>query len=154
MAACTSHARRDNSQQQTAGMMAPDFSLTSTEGRQVSLSQMRGKYVVIDFWGSWCHWCIKGFPELKAFYAKHKDKVEVVGIDCGDTDAQWRKAVADHKLPWISVKNGEGSQDMAKAYGVSGFPTKYIVSPKGELLGMAVGDDPSFFDKLEELLRK
>ena len=55
--------------------MAPDFTLNDIDGNPLSLSSLRGKYVVLDFWGSWCVWCIKGMPEMKKYYAKYKDKL-------------------------------------------------------------------------------
>ena len=53
------------------GTEAPDFALATPDGKTVKLSDMRGKYVVLDFWGSWCGWCIKGMPEMKKYYEKY-----------------------------------------------------------------------------------
>ena len=58
-------------QQQNAEGMAPDFTLNDINGKPLALSSLRGKYVVIDFWGSWCGWCIKGIPKMKEYYAKY-----------------------------------------------------------------------------------
>ena len=154
LAACGGRQKNTVTDRQGMGMMAPEFTLQSLDGKPVSLKDFRGKYVVLDFWGSWCPWCIKGFPALKAFYAKHKDKVEVIGIDCGDTEDQWRKAVDDHDLPWVNVKNGEAGSDLTSAYGINGFPTKFVISPNGEMITVTVGEDPSFFTKLEEIISK
>ena len=55
--------------------MAPDFELPDLQGNPLKLSSLRGKYVVLDFWGSWCVWCIRGIPKMKEAYAKHKDKM-------------------------------------------------------------------------------
>ena len=81
------------------GIPAPDFTLKDINGNDFALSSLRGKYVVLDFWGSWCGWCIKGFPEMKKAYAKHRDKVEFVGVACNDTETKWKAAVAKHELP-------------------------------------------------------
>ena len=67
--------------QQATGVEAPDFTLNDINGKPLSLSSLRGKHVVLDFWGSWCGWCIKGMPQMKEYYAKYKDKLEILGID-------------------------------------------------------------------------
>ena len=66
----------------SAPLMAKDFTLKDINGNDLSLSNLRGKYVVLDFWGSWCGWCMKGLPDMKAAYEKHKDNLEILGIDC------------------------------------------------------------------------
>ncbi len=132
---------------------APDFSLPNLQGKKVSLSEFKGKWVVLDFWGSWCRWCIKGFPELKEAYAKYHDKgLEVIGIDCGDTDAEWRKAVKEYDLPWVHVFNGE-DKTLIDKYAVQGYPTKIIVNPQGVIVNVTVGEDPKFFDVLADFLK-
>ena len=67
------------------GAVAPDFSLVGIDGKEVKLSDYKGQYVVLDFWGTWCGWCIKGMPEMKKMYEKYGDKVEIIGIACGET---------------------------------------------------------------------
>ena len=75
------------------GAEAPDFTLNDLQGKPLSLSSLRGKYVVLDFWGSWCGWCIKGIPDMKKYYEKYKGKLEILGIDCRDTEEKWKAAV-------------------------------------------------------------
>ena len=65
---------------------APDFELPDLQGNPLKLSSLRGKYVVLDFWGSWCIWCIRGVPRMKEAYSKYKDKMEILGVDCQDTE--------------------------------------------------------------------
>ncbi|MDD6866575.1 MAG: TlpA disulfide reductase family protein, partial [Prevotella sp.] len=113
---------------QATGVEAPDFTLNDINGKPLSLSSLRGKHVVLDFWGSWCGWCIKGMPQMKEYYAKYKDKLEILGIDCNDTEEKWKAAVAKHELPWLHVYNPRGSQDdVCSKYGIRGFPTKILV---------------------------
>ena len=64
------------------GAQAPDFSAMKTDGTVFTLSSLQGKYVVLDFWGSWCKWRINGFPDLKDTYDRHQKKVELVDIAC------------------------------------------------------------------------
>lgn len=130
---------------------APDFTLEDVAGKHVSLSQFKGKWVILDFWGSWCIWCIKGFPELKEAYAKYKDRLEVVGVDCGETKDAWLAGVKKYELPWVNVYNPEGS-DLTQKYGVQGFPTKAIIDPQGIIRNITTGHDPEFFVKLDQLM--
>lgn len=135
------------------GDVAPDFTLKSINGKNISLSSLRGKYVMLDFWGSWCGWCIKGIPDMKACYAKHKDKLEILGIDCNDPVDRWKNAVAKHQLPWLNVRADEGSDILAK-YAIQGFPTKIILSPEGKVVKAFVGEDPQMYKFIDELLSK
>ena len=134
------------------GKEAPAFTLKDIDGKEFSLSSLKGKYVVLDFWGSWCGWCIKGFPEMKKAYEKHKAKVEFVGIDCNDTEEKWKEAVADNQLPWIHVRN-EGDPDVSTMYAIQGYPTKIIVDPEGKINKVVVGEDPEFYTYLDDLLK-
>lgn len=133
-----------------AGKMAPDFTLKDIHGKDFSLSSLRGKYVVLDFWGSWCGWCIKGMPEMKKYYEKYKGKFEIVGVDCQDTEAKWKAAVEKHQLPWIHVKN-ETKDLTPEKYAVTGYPTKVLINPDGTINKITVGEDPEFYKYLDSL---
>lgn len=136
---------------QSGNVMAPDFTLKNLEGKDVSLSDFRGKWVIIDFWGSWCGWCIKGFPKLKDAYEQYKPELEVLGVDCNEPEANWRKGVEKYQLPWVNVYN-PADTDILTNYGVQGFPTKVIVNPEGKIANITIGEDPSFFDTLAKLI--
>ena len=135
------------------GKMAPDFTLNDLNGKPFTLSSLRGKYVILDFWGSWCGWCIKGMPEMKKYYEKYSGKFEIVGIDCNDTEQKWKKAVADNELPWINVKS-EQADATPQSYAVKGYPTKVVVAPDGTIAKIVVGEDPAFYTYLDELFGK
>jgi thiol-disulfide isomerase/thioredoxin len=135
---------------QAAGREAPDFTLNDLKGQPLSLSSLRGKYVILDFWGSWCGWCIKGFPEMKQYYKKYAGKFEILGVDCNDTEEKWRKAVSNEQLPWLHVYNPRDSKVLSD-YGVQGFPTKIIIGPDGKIVKTIVGEDPAFYTFLDEL---
>lgn len=137
---------------QSGSVTAPDFTLPDLKGKNVSLSSLRGKWVIIDFWGAWCVWCIKGMPELKNAYEKYAGKLEIIGVDCGDTIETWKSAVDKYKLPWIHVFNGDSNR-ILEEYGVSGFPTKVIVNPEGKIVNITAGEDPSFYDTLEQYIK-
>lgn len=132
------------------GKMAPDFTLKDINGKDFTLSSLRGKYVILDFWGSWCGWCIKGMPEMKKYYEKYKGKFEIVGVDCNDSEAKWKAAVEKHQLPWIHVKN-EGKDLTPEKYAVTGYPTKVILNPDGTINKTIIGEDPEFYKYLDSL---
>lgn len=132
------------------GKPAPDFTLNDINGKSFSLSSLRGKYVVLDFWGSWCGWCIKGMPEMKRYYAKYSGKFEIVGIDCNDTERKWKEAVEKNALPWINVKS-EQEDATPERYAVKGFPTKVVVAPDGTIAKIAVGESSEFYKYLDSL---
>ena len=117
--------------------MAPDFTLMDINGKPLALSSLRGKWVIIDFWGSWCGWCIKGMPKMKEYYAKYQDKLEILGVDCNDTVEKWKAAV----------------DNPVELYGVQGFPTKVVVDPQGKVAKIIVGEAPGFYDYLDEVLK-
>ena len=135
------------------GKMAPDFTLNGLNGKPVSLSSLRGKYVVIDFWGSWCGWCIKGIPQMKEYYKKYKNKMEILGVACGDTEAKWKACVAEHKLPWVNVLNDK-KPDISDVYAISGYPTKVVIDPNGVIVKFAVGESEEFYKYLDSLFKK
>ena len=130
---------------------ATGFTLPDLAGKKVSLSDFRGKWVVLDFWGSWCGWCVKGFPALKEAYQKYGDKLVVIGIDCNESEADWKEGVKKHDLPWINVYNGH-DQALYEAYNITGFPTKAIINPEGKLVDLTTGEDPSFFTRLADFI--
>ena len=139
-------------QEDADAMMAPDFTLNDIYGMPLTLSSFRGTYVVLDFWGSWCPWCIKGIPEMKEYYKKYSGKFEIIGIDCNDPVEKWKAAVANYDMPWKHVYNPKGSR-LAQQYGVQGYPTKIIIDPQGRVDKVVVGEDPAFYTYLDELFK-
>lgn len=138
---------------QSGTVTAPDLSLPDLEGKIISLEDYKGKWIILDFWGSWCSWCIKGMPALKEAYSRYSGLLEVIGIDCNESEEAWRKGVEKYGLPWVNVYNSEvGSQRIYEEYGITGFPTKVIVNPSGKIVNITVGEDPEFYNKLESLI--
>lgn len=138
------------------GASVPDLTLPAAKGGKFTLSSLygQGKYIVLDFWGTWCGWCIKGMPKMKETYAAlgGGSRVEFVGIDCGDTEDKWLSAVKAHELPWINVR-AEGD-DIPMQYGVEAFPTKIILTPDGKVAARFTGEDPAFYTVLDSLVNK
>lgn len=137
-------------EEQVTSEVAPDFTLNDINGKPLALSSLRGKYVILDFWGSWCVWCIRGIPNMKEYYNKYKGKFEILGIDCNDSEQEWKDAVKKHELPWLHVYNTPDSQ-LLKTYKIEGFPTKIIIDPDGKIVKTIIGEDPEFYTLLDQL---
>lgn len=135
------------------GIEAPDFTLNDLNGKPLTLSSLRGKYVILDFWGSWCGWCIKGIPQMKEYYQKYAGKFEILGIDCNDPETKWKAAVEKYELPWLHVYNPRDSK-VLEQYKIEGFPTKIIVGPDGKIVKTIIGEDPAFYTLLDQLFGK
>ena len=136
------------------GAEAPDFTLKDLNGNDFKLSSLRGKYVILDFWGSWCGWCIKALPDLKECYNKHKDsgKFEIVSVDCRDTEDKWKAAVKQHDMTWTQVKS-EKQDDLPTLYGVPGYPTFIIINPEGKIIKRYVGSQPDMYTYIDSLFK-
>lgn len=138
------------------GDMAPDFVLKNLEGNDFKLSSLygKGKYTLLDFWGSWCIWCIRGLPEMKRVYESYKDKVEFLGIDCREDEDKWRAGVEKYEIPWLHVYNPDGDDSVAKKYGVKGYPWKVLLDDSGKIVKIVMGEDPEFYTYMDGLFGK
>ena len=134
------------------GKMAPDFTLKDINGNDLTMSSLRGKYLILDFWGSWCGWCIKGMPKMKEYYKKYGDKLEILGVDCNDTEDKWKKAVEQHQIPWLHVYNPKNG-DVPVMYAVEGYPTKIVIDPEGKIAKIIVGESEDFYNYLDSLFK-
>ena len=152
---CFASAWMKASIQDDAPEMAPDFTLPDINGNDFTLSSMRGKYVVLDFWGTWCKICMKGMPKLKEAQKKYKGKFEIIGVDCGDKTVKWRHWVDSLKndMPWKHVIMGRKLQ-VQQEYRIKGYPTKILIDPDGKIVKSFVGEDPRFYLMLEEVFGK
>ena len=154
LAAAEKEKANQSLQEGLEGNLAPDFTLNDINGQPLALSSLRGKWVILDFWGSWCGWCIKGMPKMKEYYAKYADKLEILGVDCNDTVEKWKNAVAKHEIPWLHVYwDKEKGDNPVELYGVQGFPTKVVIDPDGKVAKIIVGEDPAFYTFLDEVLK-
>lgn len=133
------------------GEEAPDFTLKTPDDSTFTLSSLRGQYVVLDFWGTWCKWCVKGIPDMKAYYKKYEGMFEMVSIDFGDSEDDWLKAIDSFDMDWLHViTDEESAAKLQKDYSIEGFPTKIVIDPEGTIIHTTVGEDPAFYKYLDE----
>jgi len=138
------------------GSLAPDFVQNDTSGVPVKLSSFRGKYVLVDFWASWCHPCRADNPNLVKSFNQYKDKnFTVLGVSLdrpGDRE-KWLKAIHDDGLAWTNVSDlAFWKNAAAKLYGVHAIPQNYLVDPSGKIIALNLHGD-ELDKKLNELLR-
>ena len=134
----------------TAGSIAPNFTLKDLSGGEFTLSSLQGKWVILDFWGTWCGWCIKGFPKLKEYYNKYNEKLEVVAINCLDSDDRWKEGVKKHSLPFTNIKD---DNKVSAQYAVSVYPTKIIITPEGRIHKVFTGESDDFYKEIDKIMK-
>jgi peroxiredoxin len=126
------------------GTTAPDFTLTSLDGKSVSLKNLRGKYVLLDFWASWCPPCRAENPNVVNAYNQYKDKnFTILSVSLDSDKSKWQEAVAKDKLVWQHVSDLQGWQStVAALYGVQAIPSNFLIDPSGKIIAVNLrGDD-------------
>lgn len=139
------------------GNMAPDFSHKDTEGKSVKLSDFKGKYVLLDFWASWCGPCRAENPKVLKAYNAFKNKnftVLGVSVDRADDRDKWLKAIKDDGMPWTQL-NDDNHTDLKGAgnlYAIKAIPSNFLIDPNGKIIAKNLRGD-ALEKKLEEVIR-
>lgn len=120
-----------------------DFTQQTIDGKSFKLSSLRGKYILIDFWASWCGPCRAENPNMLKAYNAYKDKnFEIVAISLDDKKQAWKSAVDQDALPWIQVSDLRGfNNEVAEMYGIKAIPRNFLIDPSGKIIAKNLRGD-------------
>lgn len=159
-------AKIEGNRKTAIGKPVVAFAQMGADGKMVDIAALKGKVVLIDFWGSWCVPCRKSHPALKAMYAKYKSRgLEIVGVaneavvigkSIKDQEASWRKAIKEDDINWLHILYNADIRDIVKEYDIMGYPTKYLIDQNGNYVLKIPGNSEEAHRileaKLEELM--
>ncbi|MCL1850819.1 MAG: AhpC/TSA family protein [Bacteroidetes bacterium] len=146
--------RVEKVKQTEVGAVLPGFELPDPEGKLISLESMRGKYVLVDFWASWCRPCLGEIPNLKIAYEKYHDKgFEIISISLDDDKEAWINGVAQHELVWLNVSDLQAfNSPIAKQFAVAYVPHTFLLDPQGVILAVDLRGE-ELAGKLAEIMQ-
>lgn len=132
------------------GEVAPDFSLESVSGKSIALSSLKGKYILVDFWASWCKPCRAENPNvIKAYNEFNAKGFDILSVSLDKDSMAWKKAIEEDGLIWNQVIDGKG--DIATTYGVSNIPFTLLLDKEGKIVAKNLRGE-ELTNKLNELL--
>lgn len=127
------------------GALAPDFILPDIFGNSIKLSSFRGKYVLLDFWASWCLPCRRENPNLVNVYNKYRDEnFAIISVSIDQDKQDWLQAIKKDNMTWINVSDLKGSNEslVQRMYVASGIPDNYLIDPNGKIIAKRIlGDE-------------
>lgn len=136
------------------GTAAPAFTQNDVNGKPVSLADLKGKIVLVEFWASWCAPCRAGNPNLVKQYQLYKDKgFEILSVSLDNVKDKWVAAIEKDGLPWLHVSDLKGwNNAVGRLYGVRAVPQSFLIGRDGKIIGNTLRDE-TLNKKLEELMK-
>jgi peroxiredoxin len=148
--------RLDKMKETIIGAMAPQFVQNDVNGNPISLASFKGKYVLVDFWASWCGPCRAENPNVVKTYNNYKEKnFTILGVSLDQPNAKdkWMKAIADDHLDWTQVSDLQfWNNAVAKQYGIVAIPQNFLIDPNGKIIAKNLRAQ-GLKEKLEELIK-
>ncbi|MCZ4695955.1 AhpC/TSA family protein [Ancylomarina euxinus] len=137
------------------GKTAPDFTLKTPEGTKLSLSSLKGKVVLVDFWASWCKPCRASFPHMKELYEKYHSKgFEILGVTNDNNHKAWKKAIESDEIPWFNVADefpvNPAPARVISEYGMDYLPSTVLIDKDGIIIAKLLHGE-ELDDKLKEI---
>ena len=134
------------------GTEAPDFTLPAPDGTGHSLSSLRGSYVVLDFWASWCPDCRKDIPAMKELHDKYGANIRFVGVSFDDDKAKWTRCIESNGMRWLQLSELKKWKEtgVSKLYNIKWIPAMYLIDRQGRVV-MATVMVEKLAAKLKEL---
>ena len=136
------------------GGKAPDFTLQTPDNTTIALSSFKGKYVLVDFWASWCGPCRQENPNVVKAFNQFKNKnFTILGVSLDEDKAAWQQAIMKDNLTWQHVSDLKGwNSDVAALYGVKGIPANFLLDTEGKIIAKDLRGN-ELVNKLAEVLR-
>lgn len=137
------------------GDFAPEINLPGLDDKMVPLSSLKGKYVLIDFWASWCPPCRRENPNVVRMYEKYKDKsFEIYGVSLDGSKEKWAEAIQTDNLPWVHVSDlGGWNSSVVPQFSIAGIPHTILLDKEGKIIAKDLRGE-SLESKLAEVLGK
>jgi len=134
--------------------MAPPFEVTTMDGQQLSMDELRGKVVLLDFWATWCGPCREALPHMRSIAAKfHDEPLVVLSVNLDTDENKWKSFVAENKMNWPQCFGDGFSGQMARMFGVNAIPHTFTIDADGIVQDEKIGD-ASIEGKLKKLLAR
>jgi peroxiredoxin len=134
--------------------MAPPFAVTTTDGQKISLDDLQGKVVLLDFWATWCAPCREALPHLKNVAERfHGEPLVILSVSLDSDELKWKEFITQNEMNWLQYRDGGFEGSVAKLFGVKAIPHTFTIDADGVLQDEHIGD-ASIEGKLKKLIAR